>query len=200
MPTKVAEVKTGHRVFDSRMHEYPQAIKDPGDQLITWHGDYIFEAGAECGLLPLETKPRRISPVEGYENIVPLLIKTLSEKIQEGFRITKIEKELEVLKNRVTSLETVPSIIVPIDTLHPEPYNVLKTIHAVVRPCEDDYIASFVDANVNSSGETIENAIVNLKEVIVIIYESLKRDDINYLGPGPLRQLNVLNKFIQKID
>jgi predicted RNase H-like HicB family nuclease len=158
-----------------------------------------FYEGIKCGEIELG-KRQVVSPAENWSELIPHLIKAFSEKTHEALRIAAIEKRMLTLEKRITSLEREQSVIVPIDSLKPEPYNVLRTIHAVVSSCEGNYIASFVDANINSSGETLEEAIHNIKDMIVITYESLKQEDKKRLGPDSLRQMMILDQFIQKID
>lgn len=43
------------------------------------------------------------------------------------------------------------AILVPITTLAPEPYELIRDILAVVRPADDEFIATFFDANISTS-------------------------------------------------
>ena len=119
-------------------------------------------------------------------------------KHKRNARFQRLEKEVVSLRDRLAMLEQAMPTVVPIETLAPERYEVLKPFHVVVRPHEDEYIASFVEANINASGDTIEEAVRNVKDVILATFEDLLEHGESQLGPGPLRQVRVLQAFIRK--
>jgi len=55
------------------------------------------------------------------------------------------------------------------------------------------------DANISSSGDTQEEAVDNLRMLLVEIFEDLSNEPTDKLGPEPLRQLAVLGQYIRKI-
>jgi hypothetical protein len=59
------------------------------------------------------------------------------------------------------------------------------------------YIASFIEANIHSSGETEWEAIDNLKALIIDAYQMLQDIEQSALGPMPSKQLAILQSFIQ---
>ncbi|MBM4036287.1 MAG: hypothetical protein FJ291_31510, partial [Planctomycetes bacterium] len=77
-------------------------------------------------------------------------------------RLESLEKGVLALRKRVAKLEARAPTIVPIETLAPEPYELLKPFHAVVEFCDDSYIATFYDANISASGDTQQEAVENL--------------------------------------
>ena len=89
------------------------------------------------------------------------------------------------------------SLQVPIQSLAPEPYEVIKPFQVVVRPADGEYIASFFDANLSASGETQAEAVLNLKDIIAGTFEILAEMKEAELGPGPLRQKKTLEEFIR---
>ena len=119
-------------------------------------------------------------------------------KHKRNARFQRLEKEVVSLRDRLATLEQAMPTVVPIDTLAPERYEVLKPFHVVVRPHGDEYTASFVEANINASGDTIEEAVRNVKDVILATFEDLLEHGESQLGPGPLRQVRVLQAFIRK--
>lgn len=72
---------------------------------------------------------------------------------------------------------------------------------AFVKPTVDEgaisYIASIPEANLNSSGNTWDEAIENLQDVIAGTYRLLNRFPKSKLGPEPLRQKAFLRKHIR---
>lgn len=102
--------------------------------------------------------------------------------------LQRLTQEVGDLKKR---LKQSGSITVPITSLAPEPFELRQTIQVVVQPCEDEFVASFFDANVNASGSTETDALANLKDVMLAIFRHLLAQPQGKLGPGPRRQLAV---------
>jgi hypothetical protein len=111
-------------------------------------------------------------------------------------RLEILEREIAVLRERTHLLEEQRPLLVPVQTLEPEPYRTLAPFTVVVRAEQDEYLASWFDANLVASGSSPEEAFSNLKDIIVAVYESLKNLPEEQMGPGPARQIKILRKFI----
>lgn len=85
-----------------------------------------------------------------------------------------------------------------IETLAPEPYEVLKPFFVTLQPCEGEYIATWLDTNISASGKTEKDAVCNFKDILVATFECLTKHKLSQLGPSPTRQLTVLHEFIRK--
>lgn len=96
------------------------------------------------------------------------------------------------------TLARTASIIVPITTFAPEPFELTRDICVVVQSVEHGFTATFFDANINSSGDTQEEAVTHLKSLIVENFEDLASDPPERLGPEPTRQLKVLSTFLRR--
>jgi predicted RNase H-like HicB family nuclease len=68
----------------------------------------------------------------------------------------------------------------------------------VIQPSEEGFSAGFFDANIHASGDTEEEALRNLKSLILDVFDSLSAEPPKDLGPQPARQLAVLNEFVAK--
>jgi hypothetical protein len=90
-----------------------------------------------------------------------------------------------------------PSLVVPITTLEPEPFDLLRNISVVVQKTDDGYSATFFDANIGISGDTTEEAVANLRLLLVDVFEELEQEEAQ-LGPQLVRQLAVLRSFMKK--
>jgi len=88
------------------------------------------------------------------------------------------------------------TILIPITTLAPEPYELMRDIPAVVQPVGDEFIATFFDANISTAGDTQEEAVSNLRSLILDTFEYFDAEAPESLGPEPTRQLGVLRKFL----
>ena len=90
------------------------------------------------------------------------------------------------------------SIVVPLTSFSPEPFEVRSPINVVLQGSDGDYTATFFDANIGSSGETQQEAIENLKELLIMSYESLEADEEENLGPQMKKQKAVLDAFMKR--
>ncbi|HEX9734499.1 MAG TPA: hypothetical protein VGG06_21215 [Thermoanaerobaculia bacterium] len=109
--------------------------------------------------------------------------------------ISSLRDELDALKETLPLRE--PGLRVPIQSLDPEPIEVVSPLEAVIRPVGDGFVATFFDANVNASGETESEAFENLKDMLVATLTELRRLGEERLGPEPARQLAVLKRFLR---
>jgi hypothetical protein len=110
---------------------------------------------------------------------------------------TKIDQLLKKLDEASSRTE---STLVPIETLAPEPYDLLRPFTIVITKSDEEFEASLFDASVFASGETEEDAVANLKDTLIDTYQMLNELGDDKLGPGPLRQKRVLNKLIRKAE
>jgi hypothetical protein len=109
--------------------------------------------------------------------------------------LERVEHELALQKRRLKVLETRGAPCqMEIHTFAPEPYRVKKPIPILVRPHEGEFLASFLDANVNASGETAHEAFEAVKTLMLDMLDHLARQP--KLGPKLAARLSVLREFI----
>jgi predicted RNase H-like HicB family nuclease len=113
-----------------------------------------------------------------------------SDDVPNG--LTAVQGRLQALEEQLRQR----SIIVPIQNLEPSPVEVTQAILAVVREEDGVFIASFVDANINASGETQLDAVEMLKDVIASCFQLFVNKE-SVLGEEPKRQLAVLRHFLR---
>jgi predicted RNase H-like HicB family nuclease len=105
--------------------------------------------------------------------------------------------EIREIKAELT--RRVETIVIPIATLAPEPYELVRAIPVVVQPAGGEFIASFFDANISTAGDTQEEAVANLRSLLLDMFEYLESEPPEALGPEPTRQLGVLRAFLTRI-
>lgn len=116
-------------------------------------------------------------------------------------RVEKIENLLETVLKRLDQLGSpAQNMWVPIESLAPEPYEVLRPLTAVVTPSADGFESSFFDANIHAYGDTEEEAVANLKSSILDAYDRLSELDESDLGPGPTKQKRIIETHIRKVQ
>ena len=133
-----------------------------------------------------------------WSDVVQDLLGSWEKTLNVTRRLDALAKEVLLVKNRVRHIEEGRTVRVPIQTLAPEPYSLLKPFEVVVRKCEDDFVATFYDANLSASGDTAIEAVTNLKDIIVTTLEIFEELGESRLGPEPKRQLQILKSFIAK--
>ena len=135
---------------------------------------------------------------EDLAEAVSKLLGRVDESWEALSLVSKLTARVDALEAKLAEVPTSGSIIVPISTFAPEPFDLLAEIKVVVRPCDDEFIASFVDANVNASGCTVVNAVRSLKEMLVTRFDYLDKMPIEKLGPAMIKQIAVLRGFIRR--
>jgi predicted RNase H-like HicB family nuclease len=68
-----------------------------------------------------------------------------------------------------------------------------------MQPSDDGFTATFFDVNIASGGDTEEEALDNLRSLIIDTFELLDSEPADRLGPEPRRQLQVLRSLIRKV-
>jgi hypothetical protein len=126
-------------------------------------------------------------------------VRMRKELTRRPFMMPNLAEQLRALEARVIALEARQEpILVPITTLEPEPFELLKEIKVVVEPSDEEYVASFIEANVNASGCTAADSINNLKDVLLGKFDFLDRLPPDKLGPGPAKDIAVLRTFLRR--
>lgn len=121
-----------------------------------------------------------------------------TEKLREiGERLSRVENLLKDALKEVASLRARERAIwVPIETVAPEPYELSRPITAVITSAGEEFEACFFDANLYGSGDTEEEAISDLKSVIVETFERLSALPDEKLGPAMIKQKLVLGVYM----
>ncbi len=113
-------------------------------------------------------------------------------------KILAVETILDSVTRKLDELRTAKTCLwVPIDSFGPEPYEIVKPITAVVVPSDEGFEASFFPANLHAWGETEEEAISTLKEVLIDTSVRLNELSDDQLGPEPQRQKATLMAYIR---
>jgi hypothetical protein len=102
----------------------------------------------------------------------------------------------------LSRIETFPaqSVVVPINTFAPLPIVAILPIQVVVQNSDDEFVASFFDANISASGKTVQIAVDNLKDLIFAQYQHLEGKAESDLGKARKRQKSVLMALLKKGD
>jgi hypothetical protein len=127
------------------------------------------------------------------------MIAKQSEQITEvSQRLGRVESDLQELTKKIEWLRTQGRAIwVPVQSLAPDPYELLRPITVVVTLAGEEFEASFFDANLYGSGDTEEEAVSDLKSVIVETFERLSALPDEKLGPAMLKQKRVLGVYMK---
>jgi hypothetical protein len=137
-----------------------------------------------------------------WASVVPSLIAKLASDVAEKKKLELRFNLFEILTNdfqiRLHKLESAQTKIVPINTFAPEPYELLKTFLVSVQSVEGGFEAGWYDANIHTTGENEEEAVSNLKSLILDFFDSLSKESQEKLGIEPKRQLAVIRTFIKR--
>lgn len=78
---------------------------------------------------------------------------------------------------------------------HPE-ITLRKPITITIERDGEEYVASFLDANIGSGGPTLPLAVSNLQDMILDLYEMHEQNVQRKLGPMMKKQKNVLMEVV----
>ena len=101
--------------------------------------------------------------------------------LEEYFR-THYEPECEFIDGELrpkpmpTRLSSAATFWVPIETFDPEPFELRRPVSVVVQAFGNSFVASLFDANINASGETAQDAVANLKDLILALFIRLGKE------------------------
>ena len=111
--------------------------------------------------------------------------------------VQRLRASLAVASARQTNFNPIDNIShTSIRNFPGEPYAVRSPIPvSIERIDEGDYLASFEEANIASSGITFQEAYQNLAIELLNIFEKFTEEK-NNLGPEPTRQLNILRRYL----
>ena len=119
--------------------------------------------------------------------------------MNESLRLDNLERKLEAAQLRIEQLESRRLSHVRLQTFAPEPFEMLKEIEVAIEfNGDDDFLASFTDANVNASGCNEAEAIDNLKDNILSAFEYLDPLPSVKLAKPLQKQIAVLREFVRR--
>ena len=144
------------------------------------------------------TSPLSTDWVQGVRDLISPFQERMLSGIEHSVTLAHMETRIAALEKAMPSLTSGTAISVPIQSLAPEPCEILKPFQVVVTESDGEYIACFYDANLSASGDTSEEAVLNLKDTIVAVFEMLNSTCPENLGPGPTGQIAVLREFIRE--
>ena len=104
------------------------------------------------------------------------------------------QPNVRAVETRVQELEKHRTVTV--HSLAPEPYRLRRPLICDVHFADPEFVASFADAGIHMSGDTVFEAVGNAKAFLVDVWESLQSMPEDQLGPLPRQQLAVLSEFI----
>lgn len=121
--------------------------------------------------------------------------------------VQRLDAEIQTLRRSVDAIaegaeQRNDPFTVHITSLAPEPFQVTREIPVLVETLvnedqEEEFVVRFVEANVGSSGESLEEAVRNLKARLISKLLSLEEFE-DRLGPRPKAQLDVLRSVIAR--
>lgn len=100
-------------------------------------------------------------------------------------------------------INTAPSPVfrsaIMVEEMDSDVFSVLKPMRFNINQiATNDFVATFPEARISASGETPEESVLMLQDMIIGRLEHLSDIDLERLGREPKRQLSVLRSFIQE--
>lgn len=120
---------------------------------------------------------------------------TTTEDATQGVFIRRNQPDQEFSVEAFLTEDRLTSVFLA--SLAPSELSLKRGLPVSITEATDGYIASFVEANIHSSGVNEWEAIENLKTLIIDAYQMLQDIEPSALGPMPSKQLAILQSFIQ---
>ena len=114
--------------------------------------------------------------------------------------VQTLAKRVGELQNEIRQLRSLKRFVVPLATLAPYPFVLRQQIPLTIEEDDDEYVATFLEANISASGNTEADAINNFKDSLLSSYQILSEMPANRLGPLPVRQWAILNSLIHRSE
>jgi len=143
----------------------------------------------------LESAASQHSWVENFEKTVEQFARFAQTKRRQFQTIDSLMSNVKQLEKRIAELSAQPFQAL-ITTLAPDPFDLKRDIPVVVTPNGEDFVATFFDAGISATGDTDEEAVFNLKDLIVQTFEALSKMPEAKLGFLPRKQLAVLRTLV----
>lgn len=162
-------------------------------------GNYAFVRGQwasmEVNLLPAVAAPAPPGLQDQLTAAVRGLLPSRELLGDMGQRVKRIETMVAAILQHVAVAQG--SCWVPVESFEPEPYDVVIPFSAVVTRTGDEFQATFFDANLHACGSTPEEAVLNLKGVVLDSLDRFMELGDDRLGPEPLRQKAILSRHVR---
>jgi hypothetical protein len=128
------------------------------------------------------------------------VLATMSQSIAKtDDRIFNIEQKLTTISEEVSKPRNQSPFTLVITTLHSSEYELRRDVPVLIEQVEEEeFVASFVDADVYTSGETMSAAIENLRAALISTLRTWSSVDTAKLGPLPRRQLATLERLLRR--
>ena len=111
--------------------------------------------------------------------------------------LNTLRRDVSGLARQVNALkEHTVSTAATINTLATFALTVKKPIPIIIQGSGEDFIASFLDANISATGDTTQEAFHNLCDILSAKFSLFESLPSNKLGKEPARQLAVMREFI----
>jgi predicted RNase H-like HicB family nuclease len=158
-----------------------------------WNTGVIHQVGHASTQHAIPATPEPIPT--GWESALTAAMEVIVDRQRYASRLLNLEARVEEVVKKTNDCG---NIVLPIRSLAPWNLDVKKDIAVIVQKVSDeDFVATFFDANIAMTGDTQEEAVQNLKALIADTFESLEEEE-SILGPALARDLMTLRDFVQR--
>ena len=124
----------------------------------------------------------------------------ISTKWVDALNMQMLERKMLLLEEQIRHSQNSKPKVVVINTLMSEPVIVKTPIYITISNVDDSYIAEFSDANISASGDTPDEALTNIKDIICAKYLLFKKHRVEELGKKIYQQYLILCQYIEGAD
>lgn len=121
-------------------------------------------------------EPMLIPEAVDFTQALKLVAAEFEQRLGAASRIALLEKQVAELRACLAELKSTQPIIVPVEGVDLDPFEIIKPFSVVISPDENEWVATFFSANISSSGDNPVEAFSNLKELILMTFEMLESE------------------------
>ncbi len=137
----------------------------------------------------------RVQESEGWIRTVSVS-STPAKEIETSKKVDMLQKQIDYLTNTLTNRPVIRNAI--LRDLNSSKYSLKENIEILIEEYPDEIIAQWPEVEVFSHGVTQPEAILDLKNEIIDLYEDLSNTKKKELGKLPKMWVRILIKVIKK--
>jgi len=120
----------------------------------------------------------------------------LTKEIETSKKIDILQKQIDNLTSMLTNRPIIKNAV--LRDLNSRKYSLKENIEFLIEECPDETIAQWPEVEIFGHGVTQPEAILDLKNEVIDLYEELLTSKQKELGKLPKMWLRILNQVIKK--
>jgi hypothetical protein len=155
-------------------------------------GGGFFDQSSILPLNPIRPSPGDffLDALSRFGLMLPAILQ--NQLVGFGAQFSDVNKRLDKIETTLGDLASCREFVIPLTTLAPEPFELLSDIPVTIEGADGDFTATFYEASLGASGDTVAEAIANFKETLIRQYELFEELPAERVSNVAARQRDVI--------